>query len=73
MNIFGIVGKNYMKIKNNITKKHEEVIDPCIQICTIDPDSGLCMGCSRTEEEITNWFLMTTEERIELVKQLPKR
>jgi predicted Fe-S protein YdhL (DUF1289 family) len=54
-------------------KNHEQVINPCIQICTIDPDSGLCMGCSRTEEEITNWFLMTREERIELVKQLPKR
>ena len=54
-------------------KNHEQVINPCIQICTIDTDSGLCMGCSRTEEEITNWFLMTPEERIELVKQLPKR
>ncbi|NDB57643.1 DUF1289 domain-containing protein [bacterium] len=54
-------------------KKHEQVIDPCIQICTIDSDSGLCIGCSRTPKEINNWFLMTPEEKIELVKQLAKR
>ena len=52
-------------------KKHEQVIDPCIQICTIDPDSELCMGCSRTSEEINNWFLMTPEEQIELIKKCP--
>ena len=28
------------------------VPSPCINICTIDPDSGYCMGCSRTQEEI---------------------
>lgn len=54
-------------------KKHEQVINPCIQICTIDPDSGLCVGCSRTAEEINSWFRMTPEEKIELVKQLAKR
>jgi len=54
-------------------KKHQQVIDPCIQICTIDSDSGLCMGCSRTAEEINNWFLMTPEEKIELVKKLKNR
>ena len=28
---------------------------PCIDICTIDPESGLCVGCSRTPEEISDW------------------
>ena len=23
---------------------------PCINICTIEQDSGYCMGCSRTQE-----------------------
>ena len=32
----------------NIEVKH-------INICTIDPDSGYCMGCSRTQEEIDKW------------------
>lgn len=54
-------------------KKHEQVIDPCIQICSIDWESGLCVGCSRTAEEINNWHKMTPEEKIEIVKQLAKR
>jgi len=28
---------------------------PCINICTIDQDSGYCMGCSRTPDEIDKW------------------
>ena len=24
---------------------------PCINICTLDQDSGYCMGCSRTQKE----------------------
>jgi predicted Fe-S protein YdhL (DUF1289 family) len=54
-------------------KKHEQVLDPCIQICTIDPDNELCMGCSRTSDEINNWFLMTPEEQIELIEKLKNR
>jgi len=51
----------------------KEVPNPCAQICTIDPDSGLCLGCSRTSEEITNWPTMTNEQRREVVSQLSKR
>ena len=29
---------------------------PCINICTIDQDSGYCMGCSRTQDEIDKTF-----------------
>tara|TARA_B100001758_G_C17824265_1_gene310972 strand:- start:300 stop:473 length:174 start_codon:yes stop_codon:yes gene_type:complete len=39
------------------------VPSPCINICTIDPDSGYCMGCSRTQEEIDKWgYPDTTKE-----------
>lgn len=51
----------------------QQVIDPCKQVCILDPNSGLCMGCSRTQEEIDNWFLMTPEQKIELVKKLNNR
>ena len=26
--------------------------DECVGICMIDPDTGVCMGCGRTSEEI---------------------
>lgn len=28
---------------------------PCINICQMDAKSGLCAGCFRTIEEITQW------------------
>ena len=31
------------------------VKSPCIDICTIDYKAGVCTGCNRTLEEITNW------------------
>ena len=53
--------------------KTKEVPNPCVQICTQDPDSGLCIGCSRTPEEIMDWPTMTNEQRREIVSQLAKR
>lgn len=53
--------------------KSKEVVNPCVQICTMDSDSGLCIGCSRTPEEIMGWPTMTNEQRREIVSQLAKR
>ena len=46
---------------------------PCINVCRIDPASGLCRGCKRTVEEITRWTLMTPAERRSIMKSLPDR
>ena len=37
---------------------------PCKDICTIDKDSGLCIGCGRIDEEIANWYGLTDEQKI---------
>jgi predicted Fe-S protein YdhL (DUF1289 family) len=46
---------------------------PCIRVCTLDPETGLCEGCGRTREEIGNWFRMTEEERRRIMAELPDR
>ncbi len=46
---------------------------PCIKICTYDPDSGLCLGCGRTLEEIGDWFVMSDAERRRVMEELPAR
>jgi predicted Fe-S protein YdhL (DUF1289 family) len=46
---------------------------PCIKICTYDPDSGLCLGCGRTLEEIGDWFVMSDAERRRVMEELPTR
>ena len=28
---------------------------PCIKICIFDQESGYCLGCSRTEDEVIKW------------------
>jgi len=31
------------------------VQSPCMSVCVFDQDSGYCLGCSRTEEEVIKW------------------
>ncbi len=46
---------------------------PCINVCRIDPRSGLCVGCRRTLREITDWPAYTTEQKAALLARLPAR
>jgi predicted Fe-S protein YdhL (DUF1289 family) len=46
---------------------------PCTKICTVDPDSGLCIGCGRTLAEIGGWTLLTAQERRDIMAALPAR
>jgi len=49
------------------------VSTPCIKICTLDPQTGLCAGCGRTLEEIARWGGMTESERQRIMQLLPQR
>lgn len=46
---------------------------PCIQVCVIDPTSGLCRGCARTIEEIGAWAGMNAGERRRVMDTLAGR
>ncbi|MEM1044889.1 MAG: DUF1289 domain-containing protein [Pseudomonadota bacterium] len=46
---------------------------PCIQVCVIDPSSGLCRGCARTIEEIGAWASMNSGERRRVMDMLAGR
>ncbi len=46
---------------------------PCILICTMDAETGFCLGCARTLDEITRWSRMTAEEQITVLSLLPDR
>lgn len=49
------------------------VATPCIQVCTVDGRSGLCLGCLRTLGEIGGWSKLTDEERARIMADLPSR
>jgi predicted Fe-S protein YdhL (DUF1289 family) len=42
-------------------------------VCAVDPDSGLCLGCFRTLEEIAAWSRLTDAERETVMRDLPGR
>jgi uncharacterized protein len=41
----------------------EAVKSPCIKVCQMDPQRGLCLGCARTLDEIARWGSMSDAER----------
>lgn len=45
---------------------------PCISICTLG-DSGHCLGCFRTAQEIGDWISYSDQQRQAIIEQLPKR
>jgi predicted Fe-S protein YdhL (DUF1289 family) len=49
------------------------VESPCTKVCTLDPISGLCVGCGRTIDEIAGWRTLTTAERERIMRELPAR
>jgi predicted Fe-S protein YdhL (DUF1289 family) len=46
---------------------------PCIRVCLLDPETGLCEGCGRTREEIGRWMRFSEEERLRIMAELPER
>lgn len=46
---------------------------PCVRLCMLHPDTGLCVGCARTGGEIATWSQMTDAERRQIMAILPER
>ncbi len=46
---------------------------PCDKICTVDPASGLCIGCGRSLAEIARWTAYSDAERARIMAELPQR
>lgn len=46
---------------------------PCINICRIDPASGLCCGCLRTLAEIAAWATMDEAARAATLAEVARR
>jgi len=46
---------------------------PCIKVCVVDGESGLCLGCYRKLNEVAAWGRLTDEERDRILAELPDR
>jgi len=49
------------------------ISNPCVNICVHDRATGLCKGCGRTVDEITQWRRMPAERRAAVEAELPRR
>ncbi len=49
------------------------IATPCVKVCIVDPESGLCLGCFRTLPEIAGWARLPEDERAALMRELPSR
>lgn len=48
-------------------------LTPCINVCVLDPATGLCRGCGRNVDEIAAWGTMSEAERMRVMAELPER
>ncbi len=46
---------------------------PCVDICTLDVGTALCLGCGRSIDEIAAWRSMSAAERKRVIDELPAR
>lgn len=46
---------------------------PCVNVCQMNPFTGLCRGCFRTLDEIAGWLELSVSEKLEVFKRLDER
>ena len=49
------------------------IVTPCIKLCIIDGQSGLCMGCYRQLTEVAAWQKLSDDDRARIMEELPDR
>jgi predicted Fe-S protein YdhL (DUF1289 family) len=51
----------------------DEIESPCVKICLIHEDAGICVGCHRSREEIAIWSRLSPAARRAVMEDLPAR
>jgi len=51
----------------------DAVPSPCISVCEMIPEAGLCAGCFRTLDEIAAWGSLAAAQKRAVLAALPER
>lgn len=51
----------------------KNIKSPCIQVCFVNPDTDLCLGCNRSIDEIEHWLDYCDSEREKIMAVLKDR
>ncbi|HZD25949.1 MAG TPA: DUF1289 domain-containing protein [Alphaproteobacteria bacterium] len=46
---------------------------PCKAVCVLNTETGYCIGCYRTIEEIGGWMMMSVERKREVLREIEAR
>jgi uncharacterized protein len=46
---------------------------PCIKVCVVDAETGICIGCGRSRFEIGGWIGYSADQRRSIMSELPER
>jgi predicted Fe-S protein YdhL (DUF1289 family) len=65
---FAVTDSPFMTVHSRI-----DIETPCVKVCVLDPESGYCIGCGRTRNEIAGWLDMTDQLRRDIIAGLPQR
>lgn len=57
----------------SVTPVAAGVASPCVSVCTMNEQTGLCNGCLRTLDEIAHWGLYDDDEKRAVWAQLAER
>ena len=50
-----------------------DIQSPCIKVCAVDDETGLCLGCGRSLKEIGGWMQYDDAGRQSVMDSLPER
>jgi predicted Fe-S protein YdhL (DUF1289 family) len=51
----------------------QPISTPCTKVCAVSGQTGQCIGCGRTLQEIARWGAMDEAERKAIMAELPAR
>jgi predicted Fe-S protein YdhL (DUF1289 family) len=54
-------------------RAQQPVGSPCIDVCRLNPQTGLCEGCLRTRDEIRAWRTMSDHEKLQVLDGIAAR
>ena len=62
-----------MTAETNKTQSGAHIVSPCVNICVLDLETGFCLGCLRSRDEIQAWPRLSAEEKSRLLAELGGR
>ena len=54
-----------------MSARNSTVASPCVGLCNVF--DGICTGCFRDMDEISDWHEMSAEQRLKLLAELEQR